>query len=69
MKFFTPKRLFILGVICLVLGVVLPLLMVLKIAESTYFLNFLSYTLSLLGMILGTIGLAYYVSENRRKNK
>jgi hypothetical protein len=34
-------------------------LMVMKILESTFFLNFLSYTLSLVGMILGIIGIAF----------
>ena len=48
------------------LGVVLPLLMVMKILESTYFLNFFSYIVSLSGFFLGLIGAMTYVREKRR---
>ena len=54
-----PKRTILLGFILMLLGVIFPLLMVMKILESTFFLNFLSYTLSLVGMILGIIGIAF----------
>ncbi len=50
----------------LLLGVVLPLLMVMKILESTYFLNFFAYTVSLSGFFLGLIGAMTYVREKRR---
>jgi hypothetical protein len=56
----------ILGTILMVLGVILPLLMVVKVLTSTYFLNFFSYGASLSGMFLGAIGFAYYF---KGKNK
>lgn len=40
----------------MVLGVALPLLIMLKMVESTYFLNFLSFICQMLGLMLGTIG-------------
>ena len=49
----------------MVLGVILPLLMVMKVLESTFFLNFFSYTLSLVGMILGIIGIAFEFKGRR----
>jgi len=67
MRFFTPLRLLILGVALLILGVVLPLLMVAKIIESTYFLNFLAYAMSLAGTVFSTLGLAFYVRIKRNK--
>jgi hypothetical protein len=50
----------------LLLGVVLPLLMVMKILESTFFLNFFAYAMSLCGFFLGLIGAMTYVREKRR---
>lgn len=54
-----PKLLILLGFILMLLGVVFPFLMVIHILKSTFFLNFFSYTLSLLGMICGAIGIAF----------
>jgi hypothetical protein len=51
----------------LVIGFVIPLLMVMQILESTYFLNFFSYTASFLGLILGFIGVTSLIVKNKRK--
>jgi vacuolar-type H+-ATPase subunit I/STV1 len=53
-----PKLTVFIGFIMMLLGVIFPFLMVVKMIESTFFLNFFSYTLSLLGMIFGIIGIA-----------
>lgn len=53
-----PKLTVFFGFILMLLGVIFPLLMVIKVIESTFFLNFFSYTMSLLGMIFGIIGIA-----------
>jgi len=53
-----PKLTVFIGFIMMLLGVILPFLMVIKLLESTFFLNFFSYTLSLLGMVVGIIGIA-----------
>jgi hypothetical protein len=50
----------------MLLGVVLPLLMVIKLLESTYFLNFFSYGASLVGLVMGILGVAQFVLEIRR---
>lgn len=60
-------KLILLGFLLCLSGVVLPFLMVIRVLESTFFLNFLSYTVSILGLFLGIIGAAYYVRENRQK--
>ena len=44
-------------------GVVLPFLMVLHIIESTFFLVFLSFTSSTIGLFLGLIGAAEFVRK------
>jgi hypothetical protein len=56
-----PLQLILVGFICVLLGVIFPFLMVMHVIRSTFFLNFFSYTLSLLGIILGLIGSAMYV--------
>ena len=52
-----PKTLMIVGTLLMVTGVVLPFLILLKVLESTFFLNFFSYTIQVLGLILAMIGL------------
>ena len=50
------------------LGVIFPLLMVLQVLESTLFLNFLSFLLSVAGVIIGFIGMAFIVKLHRNKD-
>jgi hypothetical protein len=54
------------GFVLVSLGFLLPLLMVMKILESTYFLNFFSFIASLLGIFLGLMGAAQMAVSARR---
>ena len=63
----SPLKIILIGFALVVLGAVLPFLMVLHILESTFFLNFFSYSASLVGLFLGLIGSAYYVRLNKKK--
>lgn len=67
MKFLTPVRMLVIGFIFVLVGVVLPFLMVLQVLESTLFLNFFAYTISLIGVIFGGFGATSMVRYNRRK--
>ncbi|HEY4691883.1 MAG TPA: hypothetical protein VIH16_00460 [Bellilinea sp.] len=67
MSFFTPIRMLIIGGIFVVLSVILPLLMVVKVLESTLFLNFFTYIIGLVGTFLGIAGASMYVKYNRKK--
>jgi len=60
-----PQRLLILATVLLLLGVILPFLMVIHVVQSTFFLNFLSFTASMLGSLLGFIGIALYQIRQR----
>jgi hypothetical protein len=51
----------------MLLGIVLPFLMLIKVLESTFFLNFFSYGVSVAGLAFGTIGFALW-SRNRKDN-
>lgn len=67
MRNWDPVHIILLGFGLLVLGVVLPMLMILQVLESTFFLNFFAYICSFLGLIFGLIGTAWYTRKNRRK--
>jgi hypothetical protein len=61
MKMMTsPRFLLSLGVILMLLGIILPFLMVIKVLESTFFLNFFSWGASVAGLSFGTIGFAMW---------
>ena len=55
-----PWKLLLVAFVLLVIGVLLPLLMVLRLLPSTFFLNFFAYAASFSGMILGLVGAALY---------
>ena len=56
----SPRFLLGLGVFLMLLGIVLPFLMVIRVLESTFFLNFFSWGASVAGLAFGTIGFAMY---------
>lgn len=61
-----PERMIAIAVGMMLFGCVMPFLMVIKVVESTFFLNFLSYTFSVLGMVLGITGVAMLRSKQKR---
>lgn len=66
MKQTSSIRLIIIGFILLVIGVVLPFLMVIRLLEPSFLLSFLSYFASLVGLIMGLCGVAWYAHSKRR---
>jgi len=62
----SSRAIIFIGFILVLLGFLLPLLMVIKVLESTYFLNFFSFIASLLGLVLGMMGAAQMAVEARR---
>lgn len=53
-----PRLLLTLGLLMMFAGIILPFLMVIKVLESTFFMNFFSWGLSSLGLALGMVGFA-----------
>lgn len=53
-----PRLLLTLGLLMMFAGILLPFLMVIKILESTFFMNFFAWGLSSLGLALGMVGFA-----------
>lgn len=67
MRDINPFALLGVGFLLLILGVVLPALMVIEIVESTFFLNIVAYSASLLGMVIGFIGSVMLFGRSRKK--
>jgi hypothetical protein len=61
----SPRTLLSLGIMLMLFGVILPFLMVIHILESTFFLNFFAWGVSVAGLAFGTIGFAMY-SKGRK---
>jgi hypothetical protein len=61
----SPVGFMVTGFFLLLLGIVLPFLMVIHILESTFFLNFFSYGMSIVGLILGIIGASRFGRGSR----
>ncbi len=64
-----PRVLLGVGVFLLLIGVLLPLLEVLQILESTFFWNFLAFGASFFGLMLGIVGSVSYLMRNKGKYK
>jgi hypothetical protein len=62
----SSRTIIILGFVLVFLGFLLPLLIVIKVLESTFFLNFFSFIASILGLFLGLMGAAQMAVEARR---
>jgi len=58
----------VIGFFLVLLGAVLPFLIILGIIESTLFINFVAFVVSVVGVFLGVIGVATYVGEERRED-
>jgi hypothetical protein len=61
-----PRDIILAGLALSLAGFLLPLLMVMHVLRSTFFLNFLSFTASISGLILGILGASLYVRAHKR---
>jgi hypothetical protein len=56
----SPLQLMLIGFVLMVIGILLPLAMVLRIVEPTLELGFLAYGASILGLVLGVLGVVQF---------
>ncbi len=61
-----PWQIILLGFVLITLGMVIPFLIILKIIESTLFLNFLAFTASMAGMMIGFIGMVLIIKTKQK---
>jgi hypothetical protein len=62
-----PWLLIVIGFLLSLLGFILPLLMVIHVIQSTFFLNYLAAISMFVGLFLGIIGASYYIRIHRGK--
>jgi hypothetical protein len=63
------NRLFLIGFLCVLTGAVLPFLMVMRILPSTFFLNFVAFSTSVIGIFLGVIGVAMHTGMRKQRER
>ena len=62
-----PWTLILIGFILSLLGFFIPLLMVIHVIRSTFFLNFFAGSIMFVGLALGIIGASQYIRIHRDK--
>ncbi len=65
----TTGRMITIGLVLMILGIVLPFLMVMDVIESTFFLNFFSYIISLVGMLVASVGAIMWGVSKRNERR
>ncbi len=65
----SPRKLFWAGLVCVLLGFILPFMLVLGYIENTFAFTFFVYTLQLVGLILGVVSAAGMALTRRRKEE
>ena len=65
MNYELPRFLIVLGLFLMLVGMALPFLMVIRMLESTFFLNFFAWSASVTGLAFGMIGVAMYSREKK----
>jgi hypothetical protein len=60
MRVSAPVRLVVVALVLLLAGALLPFLMVIRVLQPSFALSFLSYALSLVGLVAGLLGVAHY---------
>jgi membrane protein implicated in regulation of membrane protease activity len=60
------RKLIVIGLVLVVLGVVGPALMVLELAKASFWLSLFSFAASTIGLIVGMMGAAFYARERVR---
>lgn len=64
-----PNRIMVVAVGMMLFGCIMPFLMTLRVVESTFFMNFLSFTLSTLGLFLGIVAIAVHRGRHKKKDE
>ncbi len=62
------NRLVVVGFILVLAGAVLPFLIVIRVLESTFLVNFIAFAASVIGVFLGVLASAMYIGKKRRED-
>lgn len=69
MAFFSGRRLMLIGLLGMMLGVILPFLMLVRVLPSTFLLNFVAFTCSVGGLMTGIVGITTYAAQQRSRRE
>lgn len=64
-----PKRIIAIAVGMLLFGCIVPFLMTIQVIDSTLFLNFLSFGMQVLGLLLGIAGVSVLKVKQGKKRE
>ena len=62
----SPIKLMLLGFLMMVFGILVPFVTVIHLLEPNLFLNMLAYITSVLGLMVGVLGISQYGQSHRR---
>lgn len=57
----------LIGFVLVMAGFVLAWLLALRVVPSTFLLNLVAYAMSIVGLMIGLVGSAWYVAQSRRR--
>lgn len=63
------KQFLVIGFILVLFGFLAPFLMVIHVIQPTFWLSFVSYAGSMIGLMFGLIGAVLYVADRRKLDK
>jgi len=66
MRRLRPPEIIALGFVLVLFGFLIPLLMVIKVIETSFLLSFLSHGASVAGLFLGLVGAVSYTRLGKR---
>ena len=69
MRLSRPVEMILIGLVLVLAGAVLPFLMLMRVLQSTFLLNFFAYGASIVGLFLGLLGSATIVQQGRAKRE
>ncbi len=64
-----PRNIIIIGFVLVLFGFLAPFLMVIQVIEASFVLSFVSHGASVAGLLMGMVGTAWYVQQDKSKRQ
>ncbi len=61
----SPKMIILIGFLLVLAGAVIPFSMLIDLLPKTFFLSFVAYISSMVGLLMGTLGAGLYQKDGR----
>ena len=63
-----PRNILIIGFLLVLFGFLAPFLMVIQVIPASFLLSFISHGASVAGLLMGLVGTAWYVQQDKSKH-